>query len=58
MLGHKNLLGYSFTVRGEVGRGRITFSWVDFMIPSSAPPGWAGEFSSLYKAKLGPQIVF
>ena len=28
------------------------------MLPSStSPPGWAGEFSYLYMAKLGPQII-
>ena len=39
-------------------RRRPSFSWVDVMFLSSAPPpGWAGEFSCPYMVKLDPQIV-
>ena len=56
----ENLLDYSFIIQGKVGRGEdlLCLSGVDVMLPSStSPPGWAGEFSCLYMAKLGPQII-
>ena len=55
----KNLLGYSFRIKGKVRRGEIflCLSW-DVMLPSSAPlPVWAWEFSSPYIVKLGPQTT-
>ena len=60
MLPVENLLSYSFIIQGKVGRGEdfLCLSGVDGMLPSStSPPSWAGEFSYLYMAKLGPQII-
>ena len=54
------MLGYSFITKGKVGRGEafLCLSWVDVMLPSSAPPpGWAGEFSCPCMVKLGPHII-
>ena len=56
----KNLLSYSFIIKGKVGRGKefLCPSWVDVMLPSSvSPPGWAEEFSCPSMVKLGPQII-
>ena len=55
----ENLLGYSLIIIRKVSRGEhLCLSWVDIILPSSAPPsGWAGEFSSPYMVKLGPQII-
>ena len=45
----KNLVGYSFTIKGNLGRGRRACSWVDVVLPSATPPpGWAGPFSCPY----------
>ena len=57
----QNLLAYSVTIKGKVGRGEEYFglSSVDVMLPSSAPPpSWAGEFSCPYMVKVGPQTTF
>ena len=35
----ENLVGYSFIIKGKVGRGRASLSLLsEFMLPSSAPP--------------------
>ena len=56
----RNLLGYSFIIKGKVGRLRkiSLSSQEDIMLPSSAPPpDKGGEFSCPYMVKLGPQIT-
>ena len=55
----ENLLGYSFKIKGKVGRGRkISLSSQEDMLSTSAPPpDRGGEFSCPYLVMLGPQIT-
>ena len=56
----KNLLGYSFIIKAKWRGGKVLLclSWVDVMLPSSAPPpGWPGEFSCPSMVKVGPHII-
>ena len=54
----KNLVGYSFTIKGKVWKERTSLSFLSRHASTlSPPPGWAGEFSYPYMVKLGPQIT-
>ena len=46
----ENLVGYSFIIKGNSGEGKKT---TFLILPSSAPPGWAEEFSYPFVVKLG-----
>lgn len=53
MLCPESLVGYSFIIKGKVGRGKLLC-----LFPLSAPPpGWEGEFFCPYVVRLGPQMV-
>lgn len=43
----KSLVDYSFIIKGKAERGKdqlLPHFGIDFELPSSTPPHWAGEF--------------